>query len=545
MATSDKLTYLNETKQKIKEAINNTKIVEITNEPFRQYVNKIGDIQSKYEKYLSKVVIEKEGSDSTLNLDKALNYDIVSMNIYGKSEQGTKLLPEEYTQVEYIESTSYIHNSNYIDTEIKPTNNTSIEIKANGPYNSYDRWFGSSDLFRNQINSSGQCLVYWNGTYLITESIINRIVTLKLDKNKLYIDGNLSQTYSQGTFSDSNNLRLFSATTGDKDGIVKIYNAKVWESDILVRNFVPCYRNSDNSVGMYDLVNNKFYENKGTVKFNYGNIVNIPSPEYPSEIKTVKGIIDSFGKSWLKVNIANDNQEQEVLIDMNKLNLFDKDNMNIINGFFYVGSVINSSNNAKTFYIPITPGGTYTISKTLGALFRIGTTKDLPDIGVKTLNVQIVDDLRLDKYTIIASNEANYLMLYYYNKNSDTLPEQEIINSISIYEGTNADPYYELVSINDVQDELEVVSGNLTKKIEKIESYNGEIITTDYISTTGKLTNGATVYYILEKPQTIQLTPTKITLKKGTNITTLEDEENIKTTLKSEYIADGNELIQE
>ena len=38
------------------------------------------------------------------------------------------------------------------------------------------------------------------------------------------------------------------------------------------------------------------------------------------------------------------------------------------------------------------------------------------------------------------------------------------------------------------------------KAIGKIDSYNGETITTDYVSTTGSLTTGAEVYYVLETP---------------------------------------------
>lgn len=46
----------------------------------------------------------------------------------------------------------------------------------------------------------------------------------------------------------------------------------------------------------------------------------------------------------------------------------------------------------------------------------------------------------------------------------------------------------------------------LHKVIGKIESYDGETITTDYVSTSGTLTNGDTVYYILDTPETITIT---------------------------------------
>lgn len=49
-------------------------------------------------------------------------------------------------------------------------------------------------------------------------------------------------------------------------------------------------------------------------------------------------------------------------------------------------------------------------------------------------------------------------------------------------------------------------TGKIVKRTSKIGSYNGEAITTPYISTTGDLTTGATVIYALAEPQEIALT---------------------------------------
>ena len=55
---------------------------------------------------------------------------------------------------------------------------------------------------------------------------------------------------------------------------MRLYKLKMWTDDILVRDFIPCYRKSDNVVGMYDLVNGKFYTNEGTGEFVKGPDVN-------------------------------------------------------------------------------------------------------------------------------------------------------------------------------------------------------------------------------------------------------------------------------
>ena len=48
----------------------------------------------------------------------------------------------------------------------------------------------------------------------------------------------------------------------------RIYSCKIYENDILQRNFVPCIRKEDYVLGFYDPVTEKFYPGKGT--FSYG-----------------------------------------------------------------------------------------------------------------------------------------------------------------------------------------------------------------------------------------------------------------------------------
>lgn len=76
-------------------------------------------------------------------------------------------------------------------------------------------------------------------------------------------------------------------------------------------------------------------------------------------------------------------------------------------------------------------------------------------------------------------------------------------------------------------------SGNvsLKKVFNKIDSYNGETITTDYISTTGGLDTGATIYYVRSTPQTINLNQTiDLTLYEGNN--TITNSESMNQNIK-------------
>ena len=73
---------------------------------------------------------------------------------------------------------------------------------------------------------------------------------------------------------------------------------------------------------------------------------------------------------------------------------------------------------------------------------------------------------------------------------------------INITNGQNSYDIYitsPLFGIFDYADTLDYSSGTITRHIGVIESYNGETITTPYISSTGELSEGATVIYVLDK----------------------------------------------
>lgn len=71
----------------------------------------------------------------------------------------------------------------------------------------------------------------------------------------------------------------------------------------------------------------------------------------------------------------------------------------------------------------------------------------------------------------------------------------------------------------------------INKKIEKIDSYNGETITTSYMSTTGGLDTGATVIYVKSTPELINLNSTvDMTLYEGVNTFSNDKSANMRVT---------------
>lgn len=70
-----------------------------------------------------------------------------------------------------------------------------------------------------------------------------------------------------------------------------------------------------------------------------------------------------------------------------------------------------------------------------------------------------------------------------------------------------------LAEVNGTYDEITWTGTgwDLIRRIGYIESYAGETITTDYVSTSGTLTTGDEVYYVLEDPETIEISDDGIT----------------------------------
>ena len=97
----------------------------------------------------------------------------------------------------------------------------------------------------------------------------------------------------------------------------------------------------------------------------------------------------------------------------------------------------------------------------------------------------------------------------------------DLTAELQIEENTNATEYEEhkeekvilpvqqpLRRIGNVADTFIKKEGKMYERhnIERIKEYNNEIITTEYISTTGELTEGATVDYILDEPKDLECT---------------------------------------
>ncbi len=188
-------------------------------------------------------------------------------------------LPSEYQEVEYIESTG----TQYIDTGFQPNNNTRVVMdfeiteELSGTYCLFGARVGPNTQNYSMLYINSNFRSDYNNSYEQTWAL-SSIGRRTIDKNKeTTIIDNVSKSYENVAFQTPHNLFLLA---NNNVGAVrwqipaKLYSCQIYNNDVLVRSFIPCYRTSDNVAGLYDLVNKVFYENAGTGTFLIGAEVN-------------------------------------------------------------------------------------------------------------------------------------------------------------------------------------------------------------------------------------------------------------------------------
>lgn len=230
-----------------------------------------------------------------------------------------------------------------------------------------------------------------------------------------------------------------------------------------------------------------------------------PSLDYPSEIETVKDSVE---------------------IDIVNKNLFDKNKA--LRGYELNGSTGKTSSNSLFFtsdYIRVNPNGQYFLSGK-----HDGTSNCFYDKNKKFL-VKVT--LKNGLLTVPDNSDIYYLRIN---------ARLTSIDTAMIEKGTEKTDYVEGQSQSIIMPiQQEMLEGDYIADVEhhewkKIESYNGETITTDYISTTGELTTGATVYYKLTAHINLELTDEqkkglkKVQVKNGINHVTSEASISVKYT---------------
>lgn len=193
-------------------------------------------------------------------------------------------IPNEYKEVEYIGNSG----TQYIDAGIIPSSNWKYEIiyKDNAAQGSNyvmgSRQTTSSPIFAGVGGGQATQSVSVHNSNCTTPSNyrrVNYMYKINSEYNSLgtgtseiiCLTNNQKFTGTQiANINATANYYIFSINTSQIHEGMSLYKLKLWNNNVLVRDFIPCYRKSDNVAGLYDLVNNTFYTNQGTGNFIVG-----------------------------------------------------------------------------------------------------------------------------------------------------------------------------------------------------------------------------------------------------------------------------------
>lgn len=183
-----------------------------------------------------------------------------------------------YNVVEYIESTG----TQYIDTGLTMEKSTTMRMEISAQLTSNGNWAGVNGYMQHQASlgggNKGLFVVDYNGNTHIENVYFNDVLKYNQDWTSAY-SGAKNKVAVIG-MGNAENTWWTNISANKYAQIGKWYYIKVYRSGTLVRDYVPCVRNSDGVAGLYDKVENKFYTNSGTGSFGSGAATGDAVEEY-------------------------------------------------------------------------------------------------------------------------------------------------------------------------------------------------------------------------------------------------------------------------
>ena len=177
----------------------------------------------------------------------------------------------DYNVVEYIESTG----TQYIDTGLTMEKSTTMRMEISAQLTSNGNWAGVNGYMQHQASlgggSKGLFVVDYNGNTHIENVYFNNTLKYTQDWTSAY-SGAKNKVAVIG-MGNAENTWWTNISANRYAQVGKWYYIKVYRSGTLVRDYVPCVRNSDGVAGLYDMVGHKFYANAGSGSFKAGGVI--------------------------------------------------------------------------------------------------------------------------------------------------------------------------------------------------------------------------------------------------------------------------------
>lgn len=187
-------------------------------------------------------------------------------------------LPSIYQEVEYIESTG----TQFIDLSFGFYITDEIQMRGAMTKTFQDKYL----VAPKQWNTDNNRFAMFGGLggfmfCLGQQGTPNNILTPTMQPdsnfhtisyaNKIFtvVDtGSIADMTTKSFGSETANIRLFYGYSSNTHGKIASYHHE--KADGTEVNLIPCYRKSDNEIGMYDTVTKTFYVNSGTGEFIVG-----------------------------------------------------------------------------------------------------------------------------------------------------------------------------------------------------------------------------------------------------------------------------------
>lgn len=457
-------------------------------------VNKIEDIEQN-------IIVDKRAFGNPITIEDAGPYPLESIEIEGKSVQDGTPTPDAPVEIKSIEGVTNLFEPFEEETKygISLTKNDdgSINLKGTSTYNSELLFVYYKDLSEsgfeegktytlslNQNMPSGNVRleIYQDSKWLslfLSSSIrktntsdftnANRMrfgifvpAGATIDIRNLTIqveEGTIAHPYvPYGRWLEQKTIGRNKFNKEDTLSAIGGTSGYVSSNYIPVKNGDTIYKNNSVMFWFY----NSLKESIGSATGSTSTIISLENVAYV-RCNVLETDLDTF---MLTINEElptsyKPYKENTALIDMNKKNLFDKDNANVLKAYLNNGVLI-ADENTYLVYVPCKPNTNYAIKKVSSSRFIVYGSTDEPVIGGSGVNYGYVFT---DGIIVNTNATTNYLMVVYYKPSEDTLTEEEIRKSIKIYESIETGDYYRLASIGDIKDTFK--DGVLSKKIGK------------------------------------------------------------------------------
>ena len=188
-------------------------------------------------------------------------------------------LPSGYQEVEYIETTGtqYINTGivNKLTSKFELTiQKTALEGDGNLQFENGTNWWCVGYAYDGNywfaFGKAGNGMAYEQ----INQTASYSKVKLWVDtKNQQYGYDSTSINFTRYGIDDQNAFYIGAKNNNGSPMQYckeKIFEFKYYENEILLNDFIPCYRTSDSEIGLYDVINNQFYTNNGSGNFTKG-----------------------------------------------------------------------------------------------------------------------------------------------------------------------------------------------------------------------------------------------------------------------------------